>query len=391
MKLNGWMILAGGVLASIAVLGCSSSEDEKCNTIQCDTVPTGGAGQGGNTGEGGFSFPGSGGTTAGGGMGTGTGGIAQVCEGIAYDPETLPVDIFIMFDQSSSMLEALPPPGTGTWWQAASQAIVTFVNSPAAAGVGVGLQYFPLNGVAPASCTANYSTPEVPVADLPGNAGPLAQSIQSHQPTTFTPTGPALAGAIAHMKQWGPTRPGRAPIVVLVTDGFPTECEPQQIADIAVIAKNAFETEPKVRTFVVGFNLGQGKENLNQIAKAGGTDKAFFIDNGDVGAQFVSAMLSITAAPLQCSFDIPKPTDGKVLDLKQVAVEFTPNLPPQTPELLPFMQQPGDCVYNQDKGFYYDNVQTPKKIVLCPDTCSKLAQGVLTTKLGCKPPMGITR
>jgi hypothetical protein len=398
MKLKSVLVFAGGLL-SLGV-GCSSTDEGKCESVTCDRRSSGGAAQGG-LGQGGEIFGSNGGAILGGGGAPGAGGAMidpkDVCNAQAYDPETLPVDILFMFDQSSSMSEPVPPPGLGTWWTAAQQAVISFVNSPDAAGVGVGIQYFPLGGVAPKSCEAVYSTPEVPIADLPANAPAISGSINAHAPTTFTPTGPALAGALAHMKQWAPSRPGRAPIVVLVTDGFPTECEPQQIADIAVLAKNAFETPTdKVRTFVVGFNLGAGKENLNQIAKAGGTDQAFFINfdpanpTADIGQQFVKAMLSITASPLQCAFDIPTPTDGSTIDINKVYVQFTPNLPPRLPEPLPFLGQRGDCLLNRDTGFYFDNKQSPKQIMLCPATCAKLAQGVLETKLGCRPPPGQT-
>jgi hypothetical protein len=37
-----------------------------------------------------------------------------------------------------------------------------------------------------------------------------------------------------------------------------------------------------VRTFVVGFNLGPGGANLTELASAGGTNKAFLINGGDV-------------------------------------------------------------------------------------------------------------
>ena len=56
---------------------------------------------------------------------------------------------------------------------------------------------------------------------------------------------------------------------------------------------------------LVGFNLGQAGANLNQIAKAGGTNKAFLIDKGDIGAAFVNAMLSIATQPLNCALEIP--------------------------------------------------------------------------------------
>src|SRR5262249_44933392 len=144
----------------------------------------------------------------------------------------------------------------------------------------------------------SYETPEVEIATLPGNMQALIQSVNSHAPTTFTPTAAALTGAINHMKQWGPAHPGRQPVVVLVTDGYPTECNPQDPSLIADIAKQAYEGTPRILTFVVGFEDGGGLDNLNQIAKAGGTGQAFLISGGDIGAQFVTAMLGISTTPL---------------------------------------------------------------------------------------------
>jgi hypothetical protein len=245
--------------------------------------------------------------------------------------------MYVMFDQSSSMGTALPG-STGTWWSAAQAGVMSFVNNPKAAGTGVGLQFFPYGGaVAPLSCQASYATPEVEIGLLPGNAAALSASIQTHAPTTFTPTGPALQGAITHMKAWGPAHPGRAPVVVLVTDGFPTECDPQQIADIALLARTAFESEPKVRTFVIGLEDGGALGNLREIAVAGGSGAPILISGGDVGAQFVAAMLGISSSALQCDLALPQPsTPAMVLDINLLDVRYTPNatrIPEQVPKL----------------------------------------------------------
>jgi hypothetical protein len=55
--------------------------------------------------------------------------------------ETLPLDIYVMMDSSSSMTDmtAAGP----TKWEAVQTAMSSFFNDPASAGIGVGLQYFP--------------------------------------------------------------------------------------------------------------------------------------------------------------------------------------------------------------------------------------------------------
>ncbi|HEX4336967.1 MAG TPA: vWA domain-containing protein [Polyangiaceae bacterium] len=359
----------------------------------------GAAGAGVDDGAGGgVIFGGTGGSVTGAAAATGAGGVQNVCGGQAFKAEAAPVDMYIMFDQSSSMGDPLPnsnPPVS--WWQAAQQAVTNFVNDPRAQGMQagspamtVGIQYFPLDGIAPQSCMANYQMPEVELGVLPGNSAAVAASIQMHQPTAFTPTAAALNGAITHMKAWGPAHLGHAPVVVLVTDGFPTECDPQDITDIAQIAKTAFETDPPVRTFVVGFNLGPGGANLKELATAGGTNAPFLINGGDIGSQFVDAMLSISSSQLQCKFDLPKPPDGMSLDINQVAVTYTPSAT-MVEAQVPKLNGLGDCELNMGDGWFYDSPTNPSKIEVCPGTCSKFAAGVVKTASGCKPDVGMTR
>ena len=131
----------------------------------------------------------------------------------------------------------------------AQAAVAKFVQDPAAAGIGVGVQFFPYQGQVEAtgSCNvASYAVPEVDIAILPGNTGAIQAAIQAHAPTTFTPTAAALQGAIQYMQQWAPLHPGRQPVVVLVTDGYPTECNPMDPSLIAQIAQAAFEGTPRV-------------------------------------------------------------------------------------------------------------------------------------------------
>ncbi len=370
------------VLGALLGVACSSNAVDTGVPHLSATSPGGGSGTGGGTSCEPFCS---------GGGGEGTGGVSERdpfaadgggCAEVASAVETLPADLYIMFDQSSSMADPLPD-GTGTWWTAAQDAVKRFVNDPQAVGMGVGIQYFPLNGVAPNSCTAPYDTPDVELAPLPGNSAAIAASIDAHQPQTFTPTGPALQGAVNHMKTWAAAHPARAPIVVLVTDGFPTECDPQQITDVAAIAKTAFETDPPVRTFVVGFNLGQAGENLKTISQAGGSGAPFLISGGDVGAAFTEALLGISAVPLQCTFPLPKPADPTDrVDPDKVRVTLTPKATGRE-ETVARLNNQGDCQIGKGQGWYYDSPASPTLINLCPGTCGRLTTGVLQTVLGC--------
>jgi hypothetical protein len=383
---------------ALVVLGCSSTVVERGGTSAACQKGTNCKGGGSgvvhdSNGSGGGSSTGTDG-----GFQVGSGGARGVCGGQTFEPEPAPVDMYIMFGQSSSMADPIPSSNPSiSWWQAAQQGVTDFVNDPRAAGLqvdlpvtAVGIQFFPLNGVAPQSCTADYKTPEVEIGLLPGNAKAVAGAILKHQPTAFTPTAPALQGAINHMKEWSPNHPGRAPVVVLVTNGFPTECDPQDIIDIASIAQNALNTVPSVRTFVVGFNLGPGGSNLDALAEAGGTGKPFLIDEGDIGAQFVDAMLSISNATRQCMFDVPTPPTGTTLDAGTLGVTYTPSATGVEAQV-PKLNGLGDCDLNMGTGWFFDSPTAPSKILLCPGTCAKLAAGVAKVVTGCLPLAGITR
>jgi hypothetical protein len=224
----------------------------------------------------------------------------------------------------------------------------------------------------------------------------LSASIQTHSPSSFTPTAPALKGAIDHMKAWAPSHPGRAPVVVLVTDGFPTTCASPTdvdngapVSELVSLAKAAFETEPKVRTVVVGLNSQQGLGNLDQVANAGGSHQAFLIDGGNISDAFANAMLSIVSTPVQCSFDLPKSSDPKVaLDAALFNVSYTPSAT-GVAEPVAKLNNLGDCPINQNQGWYYDSPEAPTKIFVCPGTCSRFPEGSVELLYGCAPRLGV--
>lgn len=383
------MLALGFAAASAA---CSSNSDTGGTTI-------GGNPQGGASGASGTNGGGAGNALVVGTGGNNGGPPADACQSTDIAKEALPVDMYIMFDQSSSMSATVPnsnPPIS--WWTTAQQAVVSFVGNSQAAGIGVGLQFFPFKGYtdpssqggAPdpssptSSCNiANYQTPEVEVGLLPGNSGALIQSINSHAPTTFTPTSAALQGAIQHMQQWGPAHPGRQPVVVLVTDGYPTECAPQDPSLIADIAKQANQGTPRILTFVVGFETGGGLDNLNQVAKAGGTGSAFLIKGGDIGQQFVTAMLGISTTPLSCDFTVATLSDpSQQIDYKSVWVQYVPAAT-GIGQVIPKLDNMGQCGPNTDGWFFDAPPPNAKKIIVCPETCSKFAAGSMHIKYGC--------
>jgi hypothetical protein len=308
--------------------------------------------------------------------GTGDGPI-EACAAETTRAQQMPLDIYIMLDQSGSMDDNVTG---GTKWTVIRNALAQFLAQPSLTGVSVGLQYFPLNNDA---CTAaTYAAPAVEIAPLPGVGTPIAQSLLQHSPNGNTPTSAALQGAIDHCKTWGTAHPDHVVIVVLATDGQPTACD-TSIPNIAAIAAAGAAGTPKILTFVIG--VGSSLTNLNQIAVGGGTSQAFIVDtSGNVGQQFLDALNTIRGAALGCVYQLPSP-DGGTPDYDKVNVQYTPN-GTGTKTLFPRVDGLASCPASGD-AWYYDNPSAPTKTNLCPSTCDKVkadTTGIVDVLLGCK-------
>jgi len=336
------------------------------------------------------------------------------CAGESRKAELLPLDMYFMIDQSGSMDGAVP--GGGSRWGAVAGALKTFVNQPAAAGIGVGIQYFPVDVGGPtcapfcaaeADCAGfgpcifpglcfgcaissagdscnipDYAKPDVEIAPLPGSASALITSINKHGPTGGTPTSAALQGAINHAKDWATKHPDHVVIDVLATDGDPADCDTDQ-SHIDAIAADGLSGTPKILTFVIG--VGSALSALNGTAAAGGTGQAFIVDtNQNVNQQFLEALNKIRGAALSCSYLIPTPKVG-MPNFDTVNVAYTPG--GGGPKVvIPKVHDKASCPVSGGDAWFYDNNAKPTQILLCNDACSKLSadsKGQIDIVLGC--------
>lgn len=411
-------IMLGSALAAAA---CSSTGDAPPGA-------SGGGSSGADSGSVGSSFDGSGGAAAV-GSGSGSGGLDE-CAAEAHEGAQLPLDLVIMLDQSGSMDSEF---NGQTLWQLVTDALNTFATSRDSVGIGVGLNFFPLNDGACQDCGSpkgsacssstcvndccatqtgvpcsnesmacptgglcfngqcwtsggvstceaqDYADLDVTIQALPGAAGAIATSIDAHGPAGATPTAPALQGAIDAAKAHATANPDHIVAVVLATDGVPSECAPQAPSDIASIAATGLGGSPEVLTFVVGLgDLGA----LNEIAAAGGTQNAFIVNpNQNASQQFLDALNAIRGTLLSCEFDIPTPERG-TLDYGLVNVQFTP----EGSEAQVIPQVAGIDACDSSGGWYYDAPSSPTKILMCPSTCDALKSGnaALEIVLGCE-------
>jgi hypothetical protein len=319
------------------------------------------------------------------------------CASVSYKSQTVPVDIFIMMDQSGSMTDMVTGPnGTmGQKWDFLKQAFTSFVEDPTSAGLGIGIQYFPIPNVDDSSCDAGTyavtNDPAAPpsgvgvaIAPLPGNATAMVDSLNAHMPGGQTPTVAALTGALQYAESWIAQNPSHKVVVVFATDGSPHGCTNNTIDVAASVAQGAVAGSPSIPTYVIG--VGSSLSSLNAIADAGGTGAALIVNtNQDVAAQFLAAMNAIrSSTSLPCTFTIPAGDAGAV-DLGKVNVVDTPEDGGAPVALLQVSGESG-CDPSSG-GWYYDNPQAPASIDLCPASCSVVTTEVTTQvdiQVGCR-------
>jgi hypothetical protein len=359
-----------------------------------EAEPSGGGGEsglglGGATGQAGEQQGGADSLPAGeaGSPGAGGADADATCSGVSVEAEAVPVDLFIMMDRSTSMSTLVDGTNT-TRWEALSAAVQDFVDDPAAADIRMGIGFFSLSGVADdnTDCNADdYADPTVPIGLVSDVGADLVSAIDEITPAGLTPTVPALQGAISYAEGWAAEHPERATQVVLVTDGYPTQCvtSPEAIAEAA---EAGYKGSGHIRTFVIGVG-DVAKFNLDNYARAGGTTKAFLTDAGDVTSSFVGALNNISNRKLACEYKIPAPPAGMKLDTKKVQVIYTPAS--GGPEEVPRITALSACADNANGGWYYDDPANPTKITVCPCSCARFQAGHVDVRLGCRPRLGI--
>jgi uncharacterized protein YegL len=282
------------------------------------------------------------------------------CATATAEGKLSPLGIYVMLDESGSM--------KGARWQAVTAAFESFVTNPLVADLGMGLQYFPLDG--PQVCDfAGYAVPAVPMQPLSENASLVVDSLSAQAPVGETPTLPALQGALGYAKSFRQEHPEHLVVVVLATDGAPNACG-STVEKVAQAAQVGFGTEPSIRTFVVG--VGDDLGSLDLIAASGGTDAAYLVDasGAETEAQLIDTLNAIRGA-LPCEYAIPKPAQGEI-DSARVNVLYTPG-DGTKPVVFEAVPDAAACATTAS-NWYYDDSEAPTKIILCEAACALIQQ-----------------
>jgi len=379
---------SNGGTGNVQVDACPGLPFEDTGSGGDPGVPNGAGGMNGGA----PSAGGAGGATdeppASAGAPSGEGGAPGACVGVSVEAERIDVDMFIMMDRSISMGYELD--NGQTRWQALTAAVQDFAQSNDAQDIGAGIGFFSKTGRGDddADCDASaYADPVVGIGPLADTSSQILDEMDMVTPAGLTPTGPALEGALDYAKGWADDHPDRATVVVLVSDGFPTQCGDGP-EDIAAAAEAGYETDPPVKTYVIGVG-DVARFNLDNYARSGGTDSAFLTDEANASESFVEALINITGNEISCEYFIPEPPDDMTqIDTDKVQVVYTPMSTGQ-PEEVPRVNTFGDCADAENGGWYYDNSSAPTRIYVCPCTCARFGAGRVDVRLGCEPRLGI--
>jgi hypothetical protein len=232
----------------------------------------------------------------------------------------------------------------------------------------------------------------------------LLATINAKQPGSHTPTRPAVEGALQYALTVAqlPENAERATVLLLATDGLPSECGITNAQGMEIISFQAITdvlkqysqppkdaqgnpTQPPILTYIVGTD--ELEANAGALAQAGG-GQTFLVgrNGGNVQAEFLDAVLSIVKKPLTCELDVPQtaPDNGESVDFDKVKVSFVGATSGITREI-PRATGAGSCSLAPEGAWYYDDPAAPKKMFFCTQACSNFGAGSIKVELGCSP------
>lgn len=327
---------------------------------------------------------------------------AAACNGVTVEAEPLPVDMIILMDRSISNSYAIgsesATPATGgelTRWDVLTTAMQALATSEKAQDLGASITFFSLNGGrdAATNCTAaDYAKPIVPLGLLRDTGSQIVDAMAAVSPSGLTPIVPALTGVYQYAMAEKKKDSTREKVVVMISDGFPTLCDLKAPSDVSNVIKEAASAPVPIKTFIIGIGspntLDGAKFNLQNYARSGDTGKPPFVLDETQGAdgvrdQLVKTLLNISGSAIACDYEISAPSAEWVINPNEVMFTYQPN--EGGLQEIPKVGNAASCSKSANGGWYFDNPESPKKISVCPCTCTMFGAGRATVVYGCKP------
>ena len=366
---------------------------------------TGVSGASTSEGMGGLASSASGGTATGSG---GAPGAAGACETVTSQGQAVPPIIEFVVDITGSMDDDAYPgtsDNTTKWEEMQSVLPDAFASLPSNWAVGISFYNFSMrtrNG-----CFDGEQA--VDIAPLDANQiDRINFETQAQNPNDYTPTMAAWRFGLSQLTAWQePAEYVDSPrYIVLITDGVPTVTNDgcDQMAPITqaeyddMVTTVAEEGQAAgVNTFVVGVLGSEDPQQasydplymLSRLAVAGGTEQPAgcvptsgtpqnssvsprgsychfdMTANPDFAAGLTEALQSIAQQVLSCSYEVPQPADGRIIDPNRIEITLYSSAGTST-TLAKATDE--SCV----DGDWYVSAATngfPSQIDLCPSLC----------------------
>lgn len=320
------------------------------------------------------------------------------CAGESVAATPVPLDLYLMLDKTGSMgadcsVTWPNPPSQSSKWCYAVNAIAGYLNDPSTAGNRAAIQFFSGGGGAQCNGTG-LNVAAAGLVDLPAQANVIVAAMDGTGPGGNTPTEGALNGLAQYTASI--QSPGRITIGILITDGDPTSCNLNDGVLAAIPAAHFAATG--IHTFMIGMTGGTfsrletwasypgaiAHDDTNDACGPGVAVPchSYNVGNGDP-AVFTWALQQIQNSVLGCTYNVPQPQDGGVLDPALVVVEYQPGGQPPGQQLTK-VADAASCVPN---GWYYDDNANPTTISLCADMCTTVqadSNAKVNILLGCQ-------
>lgn len=152
--------------------------------------------------------------------------------------------------------------------------------------------------------------------------------------------------------------------VLLISGSEPTACA-GSAATAANAAASGLGGTPAVPTYVIALHA---RTSLDGIARAGGTGASLAVSDPAAKQALLEAMQTV-AARAACEYTLPAEAAPYLPD--RVDLELTLGATTTTIARVADAQA---CDPTQG-GWYYDDAQSPKRIIACQQTCSQVSNG----------------
>lgn len=313
--------------------------------------------------------------------------VEVVCAAQSAASELRQVSLAFLFDVSASM-GSNNRQRFDTKWVPVVAATEAFFAEEDAAAISASLTFFPRESAATRCTSEAYLQPDVAETALPSPLFSeairgLGYGFGTSNWRMSTPTLAAYSGMVASLTS---TPQDTLRAIVMVTDGVPEQCTGAN--DIQLVADAVRGSG--IQTFVIGVanppgdNGGNNLANLDVVAQAGGTERAFIIATGNPAqtqAEFKRVIDDIRGISLACNMQIPLPPAGTVFVPEQVNVIYGNGGDDPGMRLT---YDPGCAVPD---AWRYDDPASPTTIVLCSQSCERAQREVaasLTVEFGCE-------